>query len=37
MPDHVRISIGTKDEMLHFYEAMNKVLPDYRVKYGALR
>lgn len=37
MPDHVRISIGTKDEMLHFYEAMNQVLPDYLEKYGALR
>jgi histidinol-phosphate aminotransferase len=37
MPDHVRISLGTKDEMLHFYEAMNQVLPDYLEKYGALR
>jgi histidinol-phosphate aminotransferase len=34
MPDHVRISIGTKDEMLHFYEAMDKVLPKYLQKYG---
>jgi len=37
MPDHVRISIGTKDEMLHFYEAMNQVLSGYLEKYGALR
>lgn len=34
MPDHVRISIGTKEEMTHFYEAMNEVLPRYKAKYG---
>jgi histidinol-phosphate aminotransferase len=33
MPDHVRISLGTKEEMDHFYEAMKDVLPRYRSKY----
>ena len=35
MPDHVRISIGTKDEMNHLYEAMEQVLPGYFEKFGA--
>ena len=30
MPDFIRISIGTKKEMDHFYEAMKEVLPKYR-------
>lgn len=34
MPDHVRISIGTKDEMNHLYEAMDEVLPRYHQKFG---
>jgi histidinol-phosphate aminotransferase len=34
MPDHVRISVGTKDEMNHFYEAMAEVLPRYKEKSG---
>ncbi len=34
MPDHVRISIGTKEEMNHFYEAMSEVLPRYKEKFG---
>lgn len=34
MPDHVRVSLGTKDEMDHFFEAMDAVLPDYTKKYG---
>ena len=34
MPDHVRISIGTKDEMNHLYQAMTKVLPRYEEKFG---
>ena len=29
MPDFVRISIGTKEEMDHFYESMDKLLPAY--------
>lgn len=36
MPDHVRISIGTKEEMNHFYEAMSEVMPRYKEKYGKL-
>lgn len=34
MPDHMRISLGTRDEMAHFYEAMEKVLPAYTKKFG---
>jgi histidinol-phosphate aminotransferase len=37
MPDHVRISIGTKEEMNHFYEAMSDVMPRFKEKYGAKR
>jgi histidinol-phosphate aminotransferase len=33
MPDHVRISIGTKEEMDHFYEAMQSVLPGYKKQF----
>lgn len=35
MPDHIRISIGTREEMNHFYEAMSEVVPKYKEKYGA--
>jgi histidinol-phosphate aminotransferase len=34
MPDYVRVSIGTKEEMNHFFEAMNEVMPIYDTKYG---
>jgi len=34
MPDHVRISIGTKDEMNHFYQAFDIVYPFYQEKFG---
>ncbi|MCO4792493.1 MAG: histidinol-phosphate transaminase [Bacteriovoracaceae bacterium] len=34
MPDFVRISIGTKEEMDHFFEAMEKVIPEYDKKHG---
>lgn len=34
MPEYVRVSIGTRDEMNHFYEAMEKILPAYNEKYG---
>ncbi|HXH29976.1 MAG TPA: histidinol-phosphate transaminase [Bacteriovoracaceae bacterium] len=37
MPDHVRISLGTLDEMTHFYLAMDEVLPLYKKKYGSLQ
>ncbi len=33
MPDHVRISLGTKEEMAHFYSAMEDVLPRYNEKF----
>ncbi len=33
MPDHVRISLGTKEEMAHFYTAMEDVLPRYNEKF----
>lgn len=33
MPDHVRISIGTKEEMDHLYQAMTEVMPRYRKKF----
>jgi histidinol-phosphate aminotransferase len=35
MPDHVRISIGTKDEMKHFYDSMEEILPRYTSKFGS--
>ena len=34
MPEYVRVSIGKKDEMIHFYEAMDKILPAYDKKFG---
>lgn len=34
MNEYVRVSIGTKDEMKHFYEAMDEVLPEYDEKFG---
>jgi histidinol-phosphate aminotransferase len=34
MPDHVRVSLGTKEEMDHFYTAMEKILPTYNEKFG---
>lgn len=34
MPDFIRVSIGTHKEMLHFYEAMDKVLPQFFDKHG---
>lgn len=36
MADFVRISIGTKDEMKHFYETMKLILPDYHKQFGNL-
>lgn len=29
MPEYVRVSIGTKDEMKHFFEAFDRILPAY--------
>jgi histidinol-phosphate aminotransferase len=34
MPDHVRVSLGTKAEMQHFFEVMEEILPAYNKKYG---
>lgn len=34
MPDFVRISIGTKKEMQHYFEAMETILPEYNNKFG---
>ncbi len=33
MPDHVRVSLGTKQEMEHFYEAMEKIMPAWAQKH----
>ena len=34
MPDFVRVSLGTKSEMKHFFEAMEEILPEYNKRYG---
>lgn len=34
MPDFVRVSLGTKSEMSHFYKAMEAVLPEYNKRHG---
>lgn len=34
MPEFVRVSLGTKSEMKHFFEAMEVVLPEYNKRYG---
>ncbi len=34
MPEYVRVSIGLKEEMDHYYEAMDKILPEYNKKFG---
>lgn len=34
MPDFVRVSLGTKREMKHFFSAMEDVLPEYNKRYG---
>jgi histidinol-phosphate aminotransferase len=34
MPDWVRVSIGLKDEMKHFFTAMEEILPEYDKKFG---
>lgn len=33
MPDFVRVSIGTEEEMNHFFDAMEKVIPEYKNKF----
>lgn len=34
MPDFVRVSLGTRKEMKHFYTAMEEILPEYNKRYG---
>jgi histidinol-phosphate aminotransferase len=34
MPEFVRVSLGTKKEMNHFYKAMEEILPEYNKRYG---
>lgn len=34
MPEFVRVSLGTKQEMNHFYKAMEAVLPEYNSRFG---
>lgn len=34
MPEWVRVSIGLKEEMRHFFEAMEEILPEYDDKFG---
>lgn len=34
MPEFIRVSIGTPEEMDHFYEAISSILPAYDEKYG---
>lgn len=33
MPEFIRISIGTKDEMYHLYEAFDRILPGYNKRF----
>lgn len=33
MPGFVRVSLGTKDEMNHYFEAMEKILPKWKDKF----
>ncbi len=34
MPDFIRISIGTEEEMQHFYQAMEDILPKYNDQFS---
>ncbi len=34
MPGFIRVSIGTKDEMKHYFDAMAEILPTWRKTYG---
>lgn len=34
LPEYIRVSIGTVEEMNHFYEAMIEVLPQYKKQFG---
>lgn len=34
MPAYVRVSLGTKNEMQHFFSSMELILPEYNKRYG---
>lgn len=34
MPDYIRVSLGNKEEMQHYYTAMEKILPKYNDLFG---
>ncbi len=34
MPDFIRVSIGTESEMNHFFESMERILPEYDRRFG---
>ncbi len=34
MPDYVRVSLGLKSEMSHYFKAMEVILPEYNKRYG---
>ncbi|MEX0799555.1 MAG: aminotransferase class I/II-fold pyridoxal phosphate-dependent enzyme, partial [Bacteriovoracaceae bacterium] len=34
MPEWIRVSIGLKEEMKHYFEAMDEILPEYDEKFG---
>jgi histidinol-phosphate aminotransferase len=34
MPDYVRVSLGKKSEMKHFFSAMEDILPEYNKRFG---
>lgn len=34
MPDYVRVSLGKKSEMGHFFKAMEDILPEYNKRFG---
>jgi histidinol-phosphate aminotransferase len=34
MPDYVRVSLGTRREMRHFFKAMEEILPEYNKRFG---
>jgi histidinol-phosphate aminotransferase len=34
LPDWVRVSIGLKEEMKHFFTGMEDILPEYDKKFG---
>jgi histidinol-phosphate aminotransferase len=36
MPEYMRVSMGTEDEMKHFFQAMTEILPEYMIKFGSL-